>query len=105
MSKNKDKEIILKAAREKALITYERTFLRLPVAFSLECFSPKAVALYTQSAERKTSQPTVVYLGKLSFRIEGIIGSFPGKRIWWFYTRLTLQQMLKALFQAETKGH
>ena len=70
MSKNKDKEIILKAAREKALITYERTFLRLPVAFSLECFSPKAVALYTQSAERKTSQPTVVYLGKLSFRIE-----------------------------------
>ena len=105
MSKNKDKEIILKAAREKALITYERTFLRLPVAFSLECFSPKAVALYTQSAERKTSQPTVVCLGKLSFRIEGMIGSFPEKRIWWFYTRLTLQQMLKALFQAETKGH
>lgn len=105
MSKGKDKEIILKAAREKPLVTHERTFLRLPVAFSLECFSPKAVALYTQSAERKTSQPTVLCLGKLSFRIEGIIGSFPGKRIWWFYTRLTLQQMLKALFQAETKGH
>lgn len=105
MSKNKDKEIILKAAREKQLVTYQRTFSGLSVAFSLECFSPKAVALYTQSAERKTSQPTVVYLGKLSFRIEGIIGSFPGKWIWWFYTRLTLQQMLKALFQAETKGH
>ena len=59
MSKNKDKEIILKAAREKALITYERTFLRLPVAFSLECFSPKAVVLYTQSAERKTFQQSL----------------------------------------------
>ena len=105
MSKCKDKEIILKAAREKPLVTYKRTFLRLPVAFSLECFSPKAVALYTQSAERKTSQPTVLCLGKFSFRIEGMIGSFPEKRIWWFYTRLTLQQMLKALFHAETKGH
>lgn len=105
MSKGKDKEIILKAAREKQLVAHKRTFLRLSGAFSLECFSPKAVALYTQSAERKTSQPTVLCLGKLSFRIEGIIGSFPGKRIWWFYTRLTLQQMLKALFQAETKGH
>ena len=81
MSKNKDKEIILKAAREKQLVTYQRTFSGLSVAFSLECFSPKAVVLYTQSAERKTSQPTVVYLGKLSFRIEGMIGSFPEKRI------------------------
>lgn len=105
MSKGKDKERILKAAREKQLVTYKRTSLRLSVAFSLECFSPKAVALYTQSAERKTCQPTVVYPDKLSFRIEGMIGNFPEKRIWWFYTRLTLQQMLKGLFQAETKGH
>ena len=105
MSKGKDKEIIFKGARKKQLVAHKRTFLRLSVAFSLECFSSKAVALYTQSAERKTSQPTVVCLGKLSFRIEGMIGSFPEKRIWWFYTRLTLQQMLKALFQAETKGH
>ena len=79
MSKGKDKERILKAAREKQLVTYKRTSLRLSVAFSLERFSPKAVALYTQSAERKTCQPTVVYPEKLSFRIEGMIGNFPEK--------------------------
>ena len=81
MSKGKDKEIIVKAAREKQLVTYKRTSLRLSVAFSLECFSPKAVALYTQSAERKTCQPTVVYPDKLSFMIEGTIDSFPEKGI------------------------
>ena len=41
MSKVKDKERFLKAAREKQLVTYKRTPIRLPADFSAETYRPE----------------------------------------------------------------
>lgn len=44
-------------------------------------FQQKAVGCYVQSAkrEKKPCQPRVLYLARLSFRIEGRVSSFPDK--------------------------
>jgi len=54
MSKVKDKERILKAAREKQLVTYKGTSIRLSADFSAEICRPQGSgAISFQSGERK----------------------------------------------------
>ena len=54
MERAKDKERILKAAREKQRVSYKGTPIRLSADFSTEPFSgQKGGAKYIQSAERE----------------------------------------------------
>lgn len=61
MSKVDDKKKILKAAKEKKLITYKGTVIRLRADFSAEkpC-RPEEMGRYIQSAERKDLYPIIL---------------------------------------------
>ena len=75
LPKSKDKERILKAAREKETVTYKGVPIRLSVDFSKE----------TLQARRGWKEVLIVMKGKdlyptkLSFRMEGQIKCFPDK--------------------------
>ena len=61
MSKVKDEERILKAAREKQLVTCNGTPIRLPAdIFGTKFAGQKGVAQYIQSAEKKKRLPTKI---------------------------------------------
>ena len=62
MPKGKDKEKILKAAREKQLVTYKRVPIRLSADFSTE-------TLQARRMKSKDLQPRLLYSAKLLFRI------------------------------------
>ena len=62
MQKVKDKEKILKAAREKQLVTYKRVPIRLSADFSTE-------TLQARRMKSKDLQPRLLYSAKLLFRI------------------------------------
>ena len=96
LTKMKDKEKILKAAREKKQITYKGTLIRLLADFSTE----------TLQARREWHDILNVMKGKnplptrLSFRFEGEIKSFADKQKLreLSNTKPVLQQILKELF-------
>ena len=100
MVKVKHKERVLKAAREKQFITYKRNPIRPSVDFS-------AVTLWARRKwhdifkvlKGKNSQPRILYLTMLSFRIEGENKTFPDKQKLkeFITTKLILQEMLKGL--------
>ena len=79
--KVKDKERILKAAREKKLVTYRGVPIRLLADFSKETLQAKR---YWQEIfkvmKSRDLQSRLLYPAKLSFRIEGQIKSFPDKK-------------------------
>ena len=81
MSKVKDKERILKAAREKQVVTYKGVPIRLSADFSKETLQAsrdwQEIFKVTKSRDL---QPRLFYPRKLSFRIEGQIKSFPDKK-------------------------
>ena len=78
MPKVTDKERILKAAREKKLVTYRGIPIRLSADFSKETlWARKGLARNTQSHEK---QLRLLYPTKLSFRIKRQIKSFPDKK-------------------------
>ena len=95
MPKVKDKERILKAVREKKLVSYKGIPIRLSADFSKE----------TLQARRewqeifKDLQPNLLYPAKLSFRIQGQIKSFPDKKKLkeLIITKPSLHEMLKGL--------
>ena len=66
MSKVKDKERILKAAREKQSVTYKRAPIRLSAYFSTETLQARM--------DWQDLQPGLLYPAKLSFRIGQIKG-------------------------------
>ena len=71
MSKVKDKDRI-KTSREKQLVTYKETPIRLSADFSREFASQKGLARNIQSDERKARTHNQDYsLQELSFRIKG----------------------------------
>ena len=80
MPKVKDKERILKAAREKQRFTYKGVPIKLSVDFSKETLQArrdwKEVFKVMKS---KDLQPRLLYPAKLSFRMEGQIKCFPDK--------------------------
>ena len=78
MPEVKDKERILKAARENQLITYRGVPIRLSVNFSKETL--QAISDWQEIlkvVKSRELQSRLLYPAKLSFRIEGQIKSFP----------------------------
>ena len=80
LPKFKDKERILKAAREKETVTYKGVPMRLSADFSKEILQArrgwKDVFKVTKG---KDLHPRLLYPAKLSFRMEGQIKCFPDK--------------------------
>ena len=76
MLKVEDKERILKAAREKQLVTYRGVPIRLSADFSKETLQARR---HLQEIF-KVMKARLLYPAKLSFRIEGQIKSFPDKK-------------------------
>ena len=103
LPKFKDKERILKAAREKetvTTVTYKEVPVRLSADFSKE-------TLQTRRGWKEVFQvmkgwdlhPSLLYAAKLSFRMEGQINCFPDKvrSKEFIITKLSLYEMLKGL--------
>ena len=75
MPKIKDKERILKAAREKQIVTYKGVPIRLSADFSKETLHArrgfKIMREVFKIMKHKDLHPRLLYLAKLSFRIGG----------------------------------
>ena len=80
LPKIKDKERILKAAREKETVTYQGVPIRLSADFSKETLQAR------RGWKGEDLHPRLLYPAKLSFRMEGQIKCFPAVS----YTHLTL---------------
>ena len=100
LPKIKDKERILKAAREKETVIYKEVPLRLSADFLKETLQArrgwKEVFKVMKS---KDLQPRLLYPAKLSFRMEGQIKCFPHKVKLkdFIITKSLLYEMLKGL--------
>ena len=80
LHKIKDKERILKAAREKETVTYKRVPIRLSADFSEESLQARrGWKEVFQVMKGKDLHPRLLYPAKLSFRMEGQIKCFPDK--------------------------
>ena len=80
LTKIKDKERILKAARRKETVTYKGVPIRLSADFSKETL--QAIRGWKEVFEvmkGKDLHPRCLYPAKLSFRMEGQIKCFPDK--------------------------
>ena len=90
MPKVKNKERILKVAREKQLVSYTGAPVRLSIDFSTETlYVRKDWHKIFKVMKSKELQPKFLYPVKLSFRIEGQKKSFTDKKL------RSLQEMLK----------
>ena len=79
LTKIKDKEKILKAAREKKQITYKGTLIRLSEDFSTETLQARREWHDILNVMKgKNLQPRLLYPARLSFRFEGEIKTFAG---------------------------
>ena len=100
MSKFKDKERILKAAKEKQEATFKGAPIRLVADFSMEMVQArKEWQEIFQVMKSKGLQPRLLYPARLSIEMEGEIRSFPDKRRLKEYTstKPALQNMQKGL--------
>ena len=100
LTKIKDQEKILKAAREKKQVTYKGTPIRLSADFSAETLqSRREWHDILNVMKGKNLQPRLFYPARLSFRFEGEIKSFTdNQKIRAFRnTKPALQQILKKL--------
>ena len=80
LPKIKDKERILKAAREKERVTYKRVPIRLSADFSKETLQARrGWKEVFQVMKGKDPHPRLLYPAKLSFRVEGQIMCSPDK--------------------------
>ena len=78
--KVKDKDRILKAARERQLVTYRGVSLRLSADFSKETLQARRDwQQIFKVMKSRDLQPRLLYPAKLSFRIRGQIKSFLDK--------------------------
>ena len=81
MPQVKDKERILKAAREKQLVPYRGVPIRLSADFSRETLQDRMDwQEILKVMKSKELQPRLLYPAKLSFRIKGQKKSFPDKK-------------------------
>ena len=100
LPKIKEKERILKAAREKDTVTYKGVHLRLSADFSKETLQARrGWKEVFQVMKGKDLHPRLLYPAKLSFRTEGQIKCFPDKiKLKEFIiTKLFLYETLKGL--------
>src|SRR3712207_4967094 len=100
MSKIKDKERILRAARERPQVTYKGKPIRLSADFSAKTLQARREWHDVfKVLEGENLQPRILYPSRLSFRMEGEIKSCTDKKkLKEFITKkLVLQEMLKEL--------
>ena len=100
LAKIKDKEKLLKAAREKRQITYKGTPTRLAADFSAETLQARREGHdILKVMKGKNLQPRLLYPARISFRFNGKIKSFTDnqKLREFSATKPGLQQMLKEL--------
>ncbi len=100
VAKIKDKEKLLKAAREKRQITYKGTPIRLTADFSAETLQARREWHdILKVMKGKNLQPRLLYPARISFRFDGEIKSFTDKQKLREFstTKPALQQMLKEL--------
>uniref|UniRef100_A0A8C3W373 L1 transposable element RRM domain-containing protein n=1 Tax=Catagonus wagneri TaxID=51154 RepID=A0A8C3W373_9CETA len=100
MTKIKDKEKILKAAREKKQMTYKGTPIRLSADFSAETLqASREWHDILNVMKGRNFQPRLLYPARLSFRFEGEIKTFTDKQKLRDFcnTKPALQQILKEL--------
>ena len=100
LPKIKDKERILKAAREKEIITYKGVPVRLSADFPKETLQARrGWKEVFKVMKGKDLHPRLLYQAKFSFRMEGQIKCFPDKvKLKEFIiTRTLLYDMLKGL--------
>lgn len=98
LSNVKDKERILKAAREKWVITYQGTSMRLWTDFLKEVCRPGENGIIYSKVERKDCQPRTPHPEKFSFR-KREIKTLPNKQKWreLITMRPALQGMVKGI--------
>ena len=100
LAKIKDKEKLLKAAREKRQVTYKGTPIRLTADFSAETLQARREWHdILKVMKGKNLQPRLLYPARISFRFDGEIKSFTDKQKLREFstTKPALQQMLKEL--------
>ena len=92
----KDKESILKAAREKQEVTYKGAVIRLAADFSTEPQTRREWQEIFQIMKSKGLQPRLLYTARLSIKTEDKIRSFPDKRkLKYTSTKPALQDILQ----------
>ena len=79
LAKYKDKEKILKAARDKHVLTYKGRPIRLMTDLATEPWQARKEWQIFNVMNRKNMQPRILYPASLSFRIEREIKVFPNK--------------------------
>ena len=100
LAKYKDKEKILKAARDKHALTYKGRPIRLVTDLSTETWQArKEWQEIFNVMNRKNMQPRSLYPASLSFRIEGEIKVFPNKQKLkeFITTKPPLQEILRGI--------
>ena len=100
LTKIKDKNRILKAARRKETVTYKGVPIRLLADFSKEILQARrGWKEVFQVVKDKGLHPRLLYPAKLSFRMEGQIKCFPDKVKLkeLIITKLLLYEMLNRL--------
>ena len=100
LAKLKDKEKLLKAAREKRQIAYKGTPIRLTADFSAETLQARTEWQdIFKGMKEKNRQPRLLYPARISFRFDREIKSFTDKQKLREFstTKTALQQMLKEL--------
>ena len=100
LTKTKYKERILKAAREKQLVTYKGNHIHLTTDLSAETLQARREWQdIFKVLKGKKLHPRLLYLTRISFKIDGEIKSFSDKpKLREFSTtKPALQQMLKGL--------
>ena len=100
LAKYKDKERILKAARDKHALTYKGRPIRLVTDLSTETWQArKEWQEIFNVMHRKNMQPRILYPANLSFRIEREIKVFPNKQKLkeFVTTKPALQEILREI--------
>ena len=98
LPKIKDKERLLKAAREKKKVTYKGVLMRLSADFSKETLQARRCWKKAfKVMQSKDLHPRLLYPAKLSFRMEGQIQCFLDKVKEFIITKPLLYEMLKGL--------
>ena len=98
LTKTKHQERILKAAREKQQVTYKGNLMCLTADLSAETLQARREWQdIFKVPKRKNLQQRLLYLARMSFKIDGEIKSFSDKQKLREFstTKPALQQMLK----------
>ena len=106
MAKIKDKERILKAAREKQRVNYKGTPIWLSADFSTETLQARREwQNIFKVLKGKNMWPRIHYPARLSFKIGGEIKNFSDKQKLKEYsnTKPILKEILKGLLYIENK--